>query len=124
MTARPFSPETLADRWDCSAEKVRLMCRNGELASFRLGNKMRKWCDEAGLKHCSMHGLRKATSRMLAETGATDAEGQAITGHKKAATFQKYRAKANRAALADRAFSNLEAIESFQPKEIGGKSDA
>lgn len=41
MTARPFSPETLADRWDCSAEKVRLMCRNGELASFRLGKLIR-----------------------------------------------------------------------------------
>lgn len=88
-----------------------------------LGNKMRKWCDEAGLKHCSMHGLRKATSRLLAETGATDAEGQAITGHKKAATFQKYRAKANRAVLADRAFSNLETLEGFQPIESEGKSD-
>lgn len=25
-----------------------------------LGNKMRQWCDEAGLPHCSAHGLRKA----------------------------------------------------------------
>ena len=72
-----------------------------------LGNKMRQWCDEAGLKHCSMHGLRKAISRILAEHGATDAEGQSVTGHKKAATFAHYRAKANRTTLADRAFSNL-----------------
>jgi integrase len=72
-----------------------------------LGNKMRQWCDEAGLKHCSMHGLRKAISRILAEHGATDAEGQSVTGHKKAATFAHYRAKANRTALADRAFSTL-----------------
>ena len=72
-----------------------------------LGNKMREWCDDAGLPHCTTHGLRKAMSRQLAEAGATDAEGQAVTGHKKAATFQRYRAKANRAALADRAFSNL-----------------
>lgn len=41
MTARPYSPETLADRWGCSAEKVRGMCRNGELASFRLGKLIR-----------------------------------------------------------------------------------
>lgn len=34
---RPYSPETLAERWGCSAEKVRLMYRNGELAGFRLG---------------------------------------------------------------------------------------
>lgn len=88
-----------------------------------LGNRMRKWCDEAGLEHCSMHGLRKATSRRLAETGSTDAEGQAITGHKKAATFQRYRAKDNRAALADRAFSNLEVLDGFQPNDSDGKSD-
>lgn len=42
MTAeRPYSPETLADRWGCSAEKVRLMCRDGEIASFRLGKLIR-----------------------------------------------------------------------------------
>ncbi len=58
-----------------------------------------------------MHGLRKATSRRLAETGATDAEGQAVTGHKKATTFQKYRAKANRTALADRAFARFDEPE-------------
>lgn len=72
-----------------------------------LGNRFRKWCDEAGLPQCSLHGLRKAISRLLAEHGATDAEGQAVTGHKKAETFRHYRAKANRRALADRAFSNL-----------------
>lgn len=89
-----------------------------------LGNRMRKWCDEAGLKHCSMHGLRKATSRRLAETGATDAEGQAVTGHKKAATFASYRAKANRSMLADRAMSNLEPDVVVQPIEIEDKSSA
>jgi integrase len=72
-----------------------------------LGNKMREWCNEAGLPHCSMHGLRKAISRQLAEAGATDAQGQAVTGHKKATTFQHYRAKANRSALADDAFGRL-----------------
>lgn len=76
-----------------------------------LGNRMRDWCNSAGLPHCSMHGLRKATSRRLAETGATDAEGQAVTGHKKATTFQKYRAKANRTALADRAFARFDEPE-------------
>lgn len=73
-----------------------------------MGNRMRKWCDEAGLPQCSMHGLRSAMSRQLAESGATDAEGQAVTGHKKAETFAKYRARANRSALADRAFERLE----------------
>ena len=42
MSAQPpYSPETLADRWACSAEKVRLMYRAGELAGFRLGKLIR-----------------------------------------------------------------------------------
>ncbi len=41
MSNKPYSPETLADRWGCSAEKVRLMYRNGELAGFRLGKLIR-----------------------------------------------------------------------------------
>lgn len=41
MGERPFSPETLADRWGCSAEKVRRMYHNGELAGFRLGKLIR-----------------------------------------------------------------------------------
>lgn len=33
------------------------------------GNWFRKKCDAAGLPHCSLHGLRKATARRLAELG-------------------------------------------------------
>lgn len=39
--ARPYSPQTLAARWGCSAEKIRIMCKNGELASFTLGKLIR-----------------------------------------------------------------------------------
>lgn len=74
-----------------------------------LGNKMRQWCNEAGLPNCSMHGLRKAISRMLAEAGATDAQGQAVTGHKRDKTFAHYRAAADRTHLAEAAMSNLRA---------------
>jgi integrase len=89
-----------------------------------LGNRMRKWCDEAGLPHCSMHGLRKSTSRQLAESGATDAQGMAVTGHKKDKTFQHYRAKANRKALANSAMSNLGPLAVVTPIENDGSSDA
>jgi excisionase family DNA binding protein len=33
----PFTPETLANRWGVSAQKVRNMCIDGEVAHFRLG---------------------------------------------------------------------------------------
>lgn len=52
MKARPYSPETLADRWGCSAEKVRLMCRDGELASFRLGKLIRIPASEVERVEC------------------------------------------------------------------------
>ena len=87
-----------------------------------LGNRMRDWCDAAGLPQCSLHGLRKASSRRLAEAGATDAEGMAVTGHKKPATFAYYRKAANRTRLADRAMSNLEAQPVVQPSKKDGKT--
>lgn len=92
-----------------------------------LGNRARKWCDAAGLPHCSLHGLRRALSRILAEKGATDAEGMAVTGHKKAAHFAGYRADADRIALADTAMGRLNvqpaAPENVQPSNNGGYSD-
>ena len=36
----PWTPETLAERWGCSAAIIRRLCRNGELAHFRLGGKL------------------------------------------------------------------------------------
>lgn len=41
MSAKPYSPETLAERWDCSSEKVRQMFHRGELNGFRLGKLIR-----------------------------------------------------------------------------------
>lgn len=38
---RPYSPETLANRWGCSAEKIRRMVHSRQLASFRLGKLIR-----------------------------------------------------------------------------------
>jgi integrase len=89
-----------------------------------LGEKMRRWCNYAGLPHCSIHGIRKARSRQLAESGATDAQGRAVTGHKKDSTFAYYAAMANREDLADTALSNLEAKQLVQPEKSDGTTDA
>jgi integrase len=64
------------------------------------GNWFRRRCNDAGLPHCSAHGLRKAMSRRLAEGGATSLEGRAITGHKTDREFAHYAEKANRRTLA------------------------
>ena len=41
MTARPYTAEMLAERWECSAETVRQMIRDGRLPAFRVGRMMR-----------------------------------------------------------------------------------
>ena len=45
-----------------------------------LGQRMRKWCNDAGLPHCSAHGLRKAAARRAAENGASNQELKAVGG--------------------------------------------
>lgn len=50
--ARPYSPETLASRWGCSSEKVRQMCRAGELSAFRLGKLIRIPANEVERIEC------------------------------------------------------------------------
>jgi integrase len=68
-----------------------------------LGNKMRQWCDEAGLPQCSAHGLRKAGATIAAENGATHEQLKAIYGW---TTFQQpdlYIKKARRRKVASAA---------------------
>ena len=36
----PFTPETLADRWSCSPDAIRRLCRAGRLACFHVGKGM------------------------------------------------------------------------------------
>jgi integrase len=69
-----------------------------------LGNKMREWCDAAGLPECASHGLRKAISRRLAEAGATPHEIMSVTGHKSLSEVERYTRAVGRSGLADEAF--------------------
>lgn len=66
----------------------------------RLGEKVRQWCDEAGLPHCSSHGLRKACAARLAEQGMSEKLIQAITGHTTSQEVQRYTKGANQKAMA------------------------
>lgn len=55
--AKPFSPESLAARWECSSEKVRQMFHAGELAGFRLGKLIRIPALEIERFECSLQQL-------------------------------------------------------------------
>ena len=71
------------------------------------GNKFKDWCREAGLPHCSAHGLRKAAAARLAERGATAHEIMAITGHQSLEEVERYTRAAQRRTLADSAMAKL-----------------
>ncbi|WP_020038678.1 helix-turn-helix domain-containing protein [Salipiger mucosus] len=40
-TARPYTPQALAERWQCSAETIRQMVKRGQLPGFRAGRMIR-----------------------------------------------------------------------------------
>lgn len=64
------------------------------------GNKMRQWCDEAGLKHCSSHGLRKAGAAIAAENGATANQLMSIFGWLSLKEAERYTRAAEQKKLA------------------------
>lgn len=74
------------------------------------GNWFRDTCDEAGLGHCSAHGLRKAMARRLAEAGATSLEGRAVTGHKSDTMFAHYAASASNEMMSDRGMDRVSEV--------------
>jgi integrase len=73
-----------------------------------LGNKMRDWCDAAGLPQCSSHGLRKAAAVILAENGATAPELCALFGWSKLETAEIYIREAQKRKMVANAFTRLD----------------
>ncbi|ODR98925.1 hypothetical protein AUC68_07070 [Methyloceanibacter methanicus] len=82
------------------------------------GNWFRDRCNEAGLTHCSAHGLRKAAARRLAEAGCTEHEIAAITGHASLREIVRYTKAADQKRLASAAMEKVKAGTSIgQPSE-------
>ena len=73
------------------------------------GNWFRDRCNEAGLPHCSAHGLRKAAARRLAEAGCTTHEIAAITGHASLREVARYTKAADQKRLAIAAMQKAKA---------------
>lgn len=76
------------------------------------GNKMREWCDEAGLPNCTAHGLRKAMMRRLAERGLANRTLKSVSGHSGDDEVSLYTEAANQTQLADDAIALVAAWES------------
>lgn len=83
-----------------------------------IGNWFRGAIRAAGLSDkLSMHGLRKAAARRLAEAGCTTHEIASITGHKTLSEIERYTREAERARLARTASEKV--VQAF-----GEKSEA
>lgn len=72
-----------------------------------LGQWFKDRCVEAGLPHCSAHGLRKAGATIAAENGATEQELMAIYGWEDSDQTVLYTRKVNRRKLVDRGIRKI-----------------
>ncbi len=71
------------------------------------GNRFKSWCIQAGLPHCTAHGLRKAGATRAAENGATEHQLMAMFGWDSPQQAALYTRKANRKRLAAEAMHKL-----------------
>jgi integrase len=85
-----------------------LMTEQGAaFTSAGFGNWMRDRCDEAKLKHCSAHGLRKTAATRFADIGCSNEQIKAFTGHRSDASLAPYIRAANQRRLAGQAMKKL-----------------
>lgn len=75
------------------------------------GNKFREWCNQAGLRNCSAHGLRKAGATIAANNGATAHQLMAIFGWNTLKMAEAYTRAADQERLAKDAMHMLESLE-------------
>jgi len=81
------------------------------LGAASLGNEFREWLRNAGLpEKLSLHGLRKAAARRLAEAACSVHEIQAITGHKTLSEIERYTKEAEKTKLAQSASGKVSAM--------------
>jgi len=87
------------------------------------GNKMRDWCDQAGLPQCSAHGLRKAGATIAADNGATEHQLMAIYGWDSPKQAALYTRTANRRRLAAGAMHLIVPAEAESPPKPARKKN-
>jgi integrase len=71
-------------------------------------------CRDAGLPHCSAHGLRKCGATRLADAGCSDNEIMAWTGHRSPKELQTYTRARDQSGLADSAITRLNSTKGEQ----------
>lgn len=75
-----------------------------------LRNRIRRWCDAAGLPDRSSHGIRKAVAQMMAEAGCTQHQIMSVMAHTQAKTSEIYTKGVERRKLAEVGAAAIAAI--------------
>ncbi|MDE2385766.1 MAG: tyrosine-type recombinase/integrase [Alphaproteobacteria bacterium] len=122
MATRIIRP--LQDIIDATPSKGSTFLETGWGKSFTangFGNAFREWCDEAGLKHCTSHGLRKALAARLAELGATVHQIKDLLGHSALAMAALYTKGADQMINSDAALELFENIIVPPTGQVGQK---
>jgi integrase len=91
-----------------TGDMILLFNANGQAwDSNAFGPWFRRRCDEAGLPHCTAHGLRKAGATIAANNGATPFQLTAMYGWSSTKMAEVYTKKADRVRLAEQAANKL-----------------
>lgn len=91
-----------------TGETAFLVSNRGEpYTKESLGNYFRDACDGLDLDGYSLHGLRKAASRRMAEIGLSNQLIKSITGHVTDSEVSRYTKEAEQAQMADLAMASL-----------------
>lgn len=122
----PLHPELAAILADLPAENMTFLTTYAgkPYTAKGFGNRMREWCDQAGLPQCSSHGLRKLMGTRLAEAGASTHEIASVLGHKSLQEAQKYTVAAEQRRLAGQAMSRLEGEQKMSHEQNIGDNSA
>jgi site-specific recombinase XerD len=97
-----------------AANRLPLTEAGAAFSAAGFGNWFRDRCNEAGLPHCSVHGLRKACATRLANAGCTPEQIKAIAGHRTLSEVARHTKAADQERNAKQALANLLRSESEQ----------
>ncbi len=81
--------------------------RGAAFTAAGFGNWFRDRCNEAGLRQCSAHGLRKLAATRLAEAGCSEREIMALAGHRSVSEESRYVKAAEQSRLAEQAMDRV-----------------
>ena len=106
----PLSPGLEAELSYLHPDQMVLIAHGARHLPYKpvtLGNLFKRYCRDAGLSQCTLHGIRKGQATRMVNNGATPDEIMAFLAHKTNAEGITYTKKSDHSRLADSALSRL-----------------